>query len=47
MRRAITHPVCFGPATDLVAMARVRVRFSYLMSRWVQAPISDWREADT
>jgi hypothetical protein len=37
----------FGPATHRVAMARVRVRASYLLSQWVQAPITDWREADT
>lgn len=44
-----THTLCgsFGPASDPVASARMRVRYSYLMSRWVQAPITDWREADT
>jgi hypothetical protein len=43
----IHRPGSFGPATDPVAKARMRVRVSYLLSRWVQAPITDWREADT
>jgi hypothetical protein len=37
----------FGPATDPVAKVRMRVCASYLLSQWVQAPITDWREADT
>ncbi len=47
MRCMIHRPGSFGPATDPVAKARMRVRVSYLLSRWVQAPITDWREADT
>jgi hypothetical protein len=43
----IEHPCSFGPAIDPMAKARMRVRVSYLLSRWVQAPITDWREADT
>jgi len=39
--------VSFGPATDPVAKARMRARASHLLSRWVQEPITDWREADT
>ena len=45
--RLITHDTCFGPAAFMADTARVRVRASYLGSRWVQAPISDRREADT
>ena len=46
--RYVDHETCgFGPATDPVAKAVVRVRVSYLLSQWVQAPITDWREADT
>ena len=37
----------YGPAIDWMAEGKVRVRASYLASRWVQAPITDWREADT
>jgi len=47
MRSTLTQLGSFGPATDPVASARMRVRYSYLTSRWVQAPITDWREADT
>ena len=47
MRHAINQSGSFGPATDPVAKARMRVRVSYLLSQWVQAPITDWREADT
>ena len=47
VRHVINQPSSFGPATDPVAMALVRVRVSYLLSQWVQAPITDWREADT
>ena len=47
MRRMNGTPCSYGFATDPVAMARVRVRLSYLLSQWVQAPITDWREADT
>jgi hypothetical protein len=47
MRCTMNHSGSFGPATDPVAKARMRVRVSYLLSRWVQAPITDWREADT
>jgi hypothetical protein len=35
-----------GPAFE-ADTARVRVRVSYLLGRWVQAPISPAREADT
>ena len=47
MRCTHTDTCGFGPATDPVAKARMRVRASYLLSQWVQAPIIDWREADT
>jgi hypothetical protein len=47
MRRFIDTPTCFGPAASSVDMACVRVRASYLLGRWVQAPIPDRREADT
>lgn len=47
MRRMNTHTECFGPAARVVDMARVRVRASYLIGRWVQAPIVTAREADT
>ena len=47
MRYVFNKPCGFGPATDPVAKARMRVRASYLLSQWVQAPITDWREADT
>ena len=47
MRCTHIRPGGFGPAIDPMAKARVRVRVSYLTSRWVQAPIIDWREADT
>ena len=47
MRRP-NHTKCFGPTAYMADMARVRVRASYLLGRWVQAPISDpVREADT
>ena len=47
MRRFIPTE-CFGPAAHVADMARVRVRASYLLGRWAQAPISDpVREADT
>ena len=46
MTRMFTHTKCFGPAYT-ADMARVRVRASYLLGRWVQAPISKAREADT
>ena len=46
--RYVHNETCgFGPAIDPMAKAVVRVRVSYLLSRWVQAPITDWREADT
>ena len=46
--RYVDNQTCgFGPAIDSMAMAKVRVRASYLLSQWVQAPIFDWREADT
>jgi len=46
--RYVHNQTCgFGPAIDPMAKAVVRVRVSYLRSRWVQAPITDWREADT
>jgi hypothetical protein len=47
MRRMNGNPSSFGPAAHKADMARVRVRASYLTSQWVQAPITDWREADT
>ena len=47
MKRMNIDTCGFGAATEMVAMARVRVRVSYLLSHWVQAPITDWREADT
>jgi len=47
MRCTYTETRGFGLATDPVAKARMRVRASYLLSQWVQAPIIDWREADT
>jgi hypothetical protein len=47
MRHTNDYSGSFGPATDPVAEARMRVRVSYLLSQWVQAPITDWREADT
>jgi hypothetical protein len=47
MRRFNTLTKCFGPAAHMAESARVRVRASYLLGRWVQAPISDRREADT
>jgi len=47
MRRFINKPTCHGPAAFMAEQARVRVRASYLLGRWVQAPISDRREADT
>lgn len=46
--RYVENKTCgFGAATEMVAMAVVQVRASYLLSQWVQAPITDWREADT
>jgi hypothetical protein len=47
MRRMNIHTCGFGPAIVPMAKAVVRVRASYLLSQWVQAPITDWREADT
>ena len=47
MRYVNNHACGFGPAIDPMAKAVVRVRVSYLLSQWVQAPITDWREADT
>ncbi len=38
---------CFGPAAFTADLVRVRARAPYLGSRWVQAPISVRREADT
>ena len=46
MTRMFTDTKCFGPAYT-ADMARVRVRASYLLGRWAQAPISIAREADT
>ena len=46
--RNVNHQTCgFGPAIDSMAKGLMRVRASYLLSQWVQAPITDWREADT
>lgn len=45
--RHVNGTQCFEPAGDMPAAAVVRVRASYLGSRWVQAPIVDRREADT
>lgn len=46
--RYVDKTTCgFGPAIESMAMADVRVRAKYLLSQWVQAPITDWREADT
>jgi hypothetical protein len=36
-----------GPAAFMADAARVRASASHLVSRWVQAPIPDRREADT
>jgi len=47
MRTVHDHTCGSGPTTDPVGEAVVRVRFSYLLSQWVQAPITDWREGDT
>ena len=47
MRYVFNKPCGSGPAIDPMATAVVRVRTSYLLSQWVQAPITDWREADT
>jgi hypothetical protein len=47
MRRFIKETTCFGPAASSADLARMRVRASYLLGRWVQAPIPDRREADT
>ena len=47
MRRLQITTNGFGPAAFMADSARVRVRASYLGSRWVQAPIPDRREADT
>ncbi len=45
--RQLVNTKHFGPAAFMADAARVRVRALYLGSRWVQAPISDRREADT
>ena len=46
--RRVTHTKCFGSSAYAADMAVVRVRASYLLGRWAQAPISDpMREADT
>lgn len=46
--RRIHSTECYGPAAAFAAdMAKVRVRASYLGSRWAQAPISDRPEAET
>ena len=46
--RYVNQQTCgFGPAIEMMAKGPVRVRASYLLSQWVQAPITDWREADT
>ena len=47
MRYVNKQTLGFAGAIDPMAMARLRVRASYLLSQWVQAPITDWREADT
>jgi hypothetical protein len=47
MRHVNIDTCGFGPAIVPMAEARVRVRASYLLSQWVQAPITDWREVDT
>ena len=39
-------PGTTGPAAFAAVPAVVRVRASYLLGRWSQAPISDRREAD-
>ena len=46
--RRVDHTKCFGFSAYGAEMAQVRVRASYLLGRWAQAPISDpVREADT
>jgi len=47
MRRHVNSTGCFGHAAYAADMARVRVRASYLGSRWAQAPISHRPEAET
>ena len=47
MRRLEITTNGFGPTAFMAVTVRVRVCASYLGSRWVQAPISDRREADT
>lgn len=47
MRRLLIHATGSGPAAFMAGPARVRACASYLSSRWVQAPTSDRREADT
>lgn len=47
MRQLTTHETGFGAVAFMANRVRVRACASYLASRWVQAPISHWREADT
>lgn len=47
MRRLTINTTGSGPGAFMADRVRARVRASYLASRWVQAPISDRREADT
>lgn len=47
MRPLTTHETGFGAVAFMANRVRVRACPSYLASRWVQAPISERREADT
>lgn len=48
MRRANSTSHSFGPGAHMAFQAVVRLRRSYLLGRWAQAPISHpAREADT
>ena len=48
MRHDFTRCVGTGPSAPEAEGVRSRVRVSYLIDRWVQAPIFDpMREADT
>ena len=47
MRLTFDNVAGYGRSVAMTGLAVARVRSSYLASRWVQAPITIRREADT
>jgi hypothetical protein len=47
MRQTFHSVAGCGRSVGMTDSVRVRARSSYLASRWVQAPITNRREADT